>query len=163
MRVYLFHEDASKPEAYLPHHLPPLLHVEAALDALLAGDAQNLRPSSAAFIKTSPATLAHEKNLLEVNLIRRILNCVPTNRLFSLFLFFGCSKKWSRFSGVKTENFCKGRILADFGDIWRVFGEILPLQNSMEKPRKNQEKTTETIGKPIKTYFSLFFCSFSLF
>ncbi len=34
---------------------------------------------------------------------------------------------------TKTENINKGRIWADLKDMWRVFGEILPLQKSNDK------------------------------
>ncbi len=47
-------------------------------------------------------------------------------------------------SGVEPENFCKGRIFGDFVDIWKIFLEILPLQNSGKKPRKNTENTRKT-------------------
>ena len=47
-------------------------------------------------------------------------------------------------SGVKSENFCKGRILADLKDIWKVFGEnhsLTKIQGKkQDKPKKNQEK-----------------------
>ena len=51
-------------------------------------------------------------------------------------LFPESIRKNNDVSGVKSDNFCKGRILADVVDIWRVFLEILPLQKSKEKPRK---------------------------
>ena len=44
--------------------------------------------------------------------------------------------KWSCFTGVKTEEIRKGRILAGLRAIWKVFLEILPLQKSNEKRRK---------------------------
>ena len=39
-------------------------------------------------------------------------------------------------SGVKTEKIRKRRILAGLRDVWRVFLEILPLQNSKDKRGK---------------------------
>ena len=53
-------------------------------------------------------------------------------------------------TGVKLEKIRKGRILADFGDIWREFGETLPLHELIETTRKNKEKR-ETIEKRWKT------------
>lgn len=55
---------------------------------------------------------------------------------------------------------CKGRIWADLGDIWRVVLEILPLQNSMEKPKNTNKKTTKTIERPRKPNFPVVLYSF---
>ncbi len=63
----------------------------------------------------------------------------------------------TRVSGVKTDNFCTGRILADFLNIWWVFLEILPFQNSRKKTGKNRENLRKTKEKLRKTYFSLVF------
>ena len=46
-------------------------------------------------------------------------------------------------------------ILVDLGDIWKVFGGILPLQNSTEKTRITNKKK--------KNVFLLFFVVFLLF
>ena len=63
-----------------------------------------------------------------------------------------------RFAGVKTEEIRKGRILAGLRDIWKVFLEILPLQNSKEKKREKPEKNQEEPKKKLRQIsFSLFF------
>ena len=58
---------------------------------------------------------------------------------------------------VKIEKNCKGGILADLGGIWKVIGEILPLQKSKEKPRKNHEKVRKTMEKTLKHVFFFIF------
>ena len=67
------------------------------------------------------------------------------------------SKKLVRFalgqSGADTEKINKGRILGEgLRNIWRVCLEILPLQQSKEKPTIKKKQ-----GNPTSTYFSLFF------
>ena len=47
-------------------------------------------------------------------------------------------------TGVKAEEFRKGRILAGLRDVWRVCLEILPLQKSKEKPIETYEKPRTT-------------------
>ena len=65
---------------------------------------------------------------------------------FSIFLnpFMGLTISFTIFAGVKTETIGKGRILGGLKAIWRVFLEILPLQKSKEKRRKNDEKPRKT-------------------
>ena len=61
------------------------------------------------------------------------------------------SKQNRSFTRVGTQEIHKGGNLKNLGHIWRVFGEILPLQNiqmkSKTKPTANQEKprTTYTV------------------
>ena len=65
------------------------------------------------------------------------------------------------YTKVKTEKIGKGRILANLKDIWRVFGEILPLQKSNEKEKqKTSRKAKEKI---INTRFSYFSVAFPCF
>ena len=45
-----------------------------------------------------------------------------------------------RFAGIDTENIGKGNMLEGSRDIWRVVGEILPLQKYNEKPKNKKQK-----------------------
>ena len=60
--------------------------------------------------------------------------------------------------GIKTEGIRKGRVFAGLRYVWKLFVEILPLQNSRKKPRNTSDNMrTKNIGnktskKRIKTY-----------
>ena len=58
----------------------------------------------------------------------------------------------SSFAGEKTEKIHKGRIWGASMDIWRVLGEILPLQNSKEKLTKHKGNTNKKQLKHIFPY-----------
>merc|ERR1739848_905457 len=67
---------------------------------------------------------------------------------------------WASFqsTGVKLGKICKGIILVDLGDIWKIFGEILALQKFKEKPIKTQRKIKKNQRQTKKNCcFTIFF------
>ena len=87
----------------------------------------------------------------------RMLSTLPYSLLSSsrsptLKRILELTKPW-----VKKEKIYKGRILADFNHIWRMFGKILPLQKSNEEPKKKLQRPRKDLGKHI--CLVLFVCS----
>ena len=55
------------------------------------------------------------------------------------------------------EKIRKGRISVDLEDIWKIFGEILPLPKSNEKPKKPQQKPRKNQEQNILLLFRSFY------
>ena len=55
---------------------------------------------------------------------------------------------------VRSEKISNGRIRADLKDIWKVFGEILPLQESIEKASGNQQMSSRLSLCPLQLQWS---------
>ena len=64
--------------------------------------------------------------------------------------------------GSKQRKFVREGFWRTWGDICRAVGEILPLQKSMEKPRKTKEKLRQTKEKQEQRIFHYFFVVFSV-